>query len=424
MRSIFLAIVISGWCIVANVPAWAADQVLIHVNAAAIAGGDGSAKFPYNNLPEAIAAARAASGAPLIKVEPGDYPLAQPLLIDRSMELRGSTEQVASGDSWPSGEAVAGTQTRVFATDALGFQPLVMVGRSDAVVISGVRIRGFIFEQATAVGIGVLLNRVQDFWIAENIFRGPAFIGMQSVASSGRVTANHFSGAQAAGASLTGGYPESPSTVDFVGNRSVRNNQGGLLLFGASINIPELGDKLNATVRDNDLSDNVNVANLIAFGLRLFILRRDLGAPGDSQSSGRVNALVQGNRIHGNGIGIVLDAGFPYRRVNDVCDSRVYSGRIDLNLAGNTVTASVTTPALVTFTQRAAALNPSSLPQWQYLHAATFAISDRDGTLAQAWIDHPEFDPFVGGLCPADVTHEPLENVLIYNSAELKGRNF
>ena len=64
------------------------------------------------------------------------------------------------------------------------------------------------------------------------------------------------------------------------------------------------------------------------------------------------------------------------------------------------------------------------LPQWQYLHAATFVITDRDGTLADAWIDHPEFDPFLGP-CPGDAAHEPLVNVLIYNDAMLpNGRNF
>ncbi len=107
MRSTFLAFVFALATVA--IPGFAADLVVIYVNAAASAGGDGSARFPYNNLPEAIATARSASGAPLIKVEPGDYPLAQSLLIASSMELRGSTEQVASGDSWPSGEAVAGT---------------------------------------------------------------------------------------------------------------------------------------------------------------------------------------------------------------------------------------------------------------------------------------------------------------------------
>ena len=88
----------------------------------------------------------------------------------------------------------------------------------------------------------------------------------------------------------------------------VNNNLGGILLIGSSIFIPELGDQLDAVVRGNDLSNN---AGTQGFGLRIFILRRDPGLPGDTQSSGHVRALVQGNRIFGNRVGLTLDAGFP-----------------------------------------------------------------------------------------------------------------
>ena len=43
-----------------------------------------------------------------------------------------------------------------------------------------------------------------------------------------------------------------------------------------------------------------------------------------------------------------------------------------------------------------AALNAATLPQWQYLHGATFTITDREGILADIWIDHPERDPQKG----------------------------
>jgi hypothetical protein len=46
------------------------------------------------------------------------------------------------------------------------------------------------------------------------------------------------------------------------------------------------------------------------------------------------------------------------------------------------------------------------------------------GTLAAAWIDHPESDPFLGP-CPGDGVNEPLNNVLRYNGVHLaNGRNF
>jgi hypothetical protein len=120
----------------------------------------------------------------------------------------------------------------------------------------------------------------------------------------------------------------------------------------------------------------------------------------------------------------VIDAGFPYRRVGTTSDDRVYSGTVDLTLAGNTVTGSRTSPAPVTFTRNMTALNPATLPQWQYLHGAAFTITDPQGALASAWIDHPETDPFLGS-CPADFGHEALGNTLRYNGSVLPfGRNF
>ena len=391
----------------------------IHVDDDAALGGNGSSRSPYNNLTDALADARTTSGGVVINVAPGDYALAETLVIDRSLELRGSTEQVDSDDPWPTGDVAEGTETRVFSTNS-GLSQLIQVGRGDLAVLNDVSISGFVF-QSTTTTISVLLTRVQDYWIADNVFRAPARFGMQSVASSGHVTGNHFSGV-GTGAIFTGGFAASPSNVVVTGNRSVRNTLGGMLLNGASINIPELGDQLNAIVRDNDLSENTSPAE--GFGLRVFILRRDLGAPGDSQSAASVQAVVQGNRIDGNRLGMVIDAGFPYRRVGSVCDSRVYSGAMNLDLAGNTLTGSLLTPALVTFSRNASALNPSLLPQWQYLHAATYTISDRDGTLGGAWIDHPASDPFLGP-CPGDASNEPLGNVLVYNGIVLpNGRNF
>jgi hypothetical protein len=400
-------------------PVSAASQLTIHVDDGASPGGNGSSRRPYTNLPDAVAAARATAGAVVIKVEPGDYPLAETLLIDRSIDLRGSTEQVDSDDPWPTGQVEPGTETRVFSTNP-GLVNMILVGRGDLAVLNHVTISGFVFQASTTT-ISVLLTRVQDYRIADNMFRAPASFGMQSVASSGRVTGNHFSGV-GTGAIFTGGFAASPSNVVFAGNRSVRNTLGGVLLNGASIRIPELGDQLDAVVRDNDLSENTGAGE--GFGLRIFILRRDLGAPGDTQSAANVKALVQGNRIDGNRLGVVIDAGFPYRQVGSVCDSRVYSGTMDLAFMGNTLTDSRLTPALVTFTRNASALNPSVLQLWQYMHSATYSISDIDGTLAGAWIDHPTSDPFLGP-CPGDSSNETLGNVLIYNGAVVpNGKNF
>jgi hypothetical protein len=402
-------------------PVVSASKIVIVVDDDAAPGGNGSARFPYRNLDDAIGAANASSERVLVKVRPGEYVLGAPLLVERPVDLRGSTELIQGDDGWPTGDVVPDTETRIVAASAVGSQSLIVVGRSDANVLDDVSISGFVF-QGSANGLELLFNRVQNFDVRANVFRAPALLGLQTVASSGRATGNYFSGV-GTGAALTGGYAASPSYVAFRGNRSVRNIFGGLLLNGASINIPELGDALIADVRGNDLSDNTTTASFSS-GLRLFLLRRDLGAPGDSQFSARIQALVQGNRIVGNLIGISIDAGFPYRRVGPLCDTRTYSGEIAVRLAGNTLAGNLLTSGLATFTRNTAALDPTMLARWQYLHRATITIADPDGSLADAWIDHPASDPFLGP-CPDDVTHEPLENVLIYNGLPVsKGRNF
>jgi hypothetical protein len=383
-------------------------------------GGDGSRQRPFNNLPDAVAAARTSPQPVVINVAPGHYRLVAPLVIDFPVTLRGSNEPVLNeGDPWPTGQVAAGTETRVFADSSVGAQTLIQIGRTDTDVLSDVSVSRFTF-QGTATGQQMLLTRVQQYLVADNIFRAPGTFAFTSVASSGKLIANHFSGI-GTGAIFNGGYPESPSNVVAVGNRAVGNNLGGILLNGASINIPELGDQLSAVVRANDLSGNTGIQG---FGLRLFILRRDAGTPGDTQAVAHVQALAQDNRIVGNRVGLVVDAGFPYRSVAGVCDPRVFSGTIELELMGNTLSDSIVAPALITTTRSNAALTPSMLPMWQYLHGATFSISDRDQALTGAWIDHPAADPFVGP-CPADATHETLENAVIYNGVAVpNGRNF
>ena len=402
--------------------AGAARSRVIHVNDDAEAGGDGSARSPYNNLPDALAAARATSADVVVSVAPGDYEVTSTLVIDRPLDLRGASDLIKDVDGLPTGAVAAGTETRIFAADSsLGAQTVVAAGSTDGATMSGLRVSGFVFEAAPAVVPGTTLfaTRVQDFTIIGNVFRAPGF-GVQTTASSGRIADNHISGAST-GMIVNGGYPASPSEVTIVGNRSVRNTLGGLLLHGSSFGIPEHGDRLDAVVRNNDLSDTK--AQPAAFGLRLFVNRRDNpGAPG--QSSGNVRALVQDNRIAGNRTGIVIDAGFPYRRVGTQCDGRVFSGSVDLTLVDNSLTGSVLTPALVTFTRQTAAMDPSTLSGWQYLHASTISISDRHGSLAGAWIDHPERDPFVGP-CPADAEQEVLGNTLLYNGVAVpNGRTF
>lgn len=396
-------------------PSQPALHTVIYVDADAAPGGDGSERDPYDNLTDALADAETISGAVVIEVAPGDYVIDSSLVIDRSsLELRGSSVLIKDNHGWPTGAVAPGTSTRLLGSELLGPEPLVAVSRADGVVVEEVGIRGFVFVPAEG-GIGVWLTRVQGYSVRGNVFGAPAFLGLESTASSGRVESNHFSGV-ASGAILEGGYADSPSVVSFRGNRSVQNFTGGVLLAASSFGVEE-GDELEADVRDNDLSNNAGAGG--SFGFRVFLF-----GPDTPLSVAHVHALLQGNRLVGNSIGIVIDAGFPYRGADRACDERVFSGSIDLRLKDNTLRNSLVTPALVTLTRRDAALDPETLSEWQYLHRAAFTLSDSQQTLAGAWIDHPARDPFVG-TCPGDAAHEALENRLRYNGVVLpNGRNF
>jgi hypothetical protein len=316
---------------------------------------------------------------------------------------------------WPTGSIAPGTETKIVGTAALGTSALVSVGPSDDGVLHGVKIRNLTFDSGPARGDDLNFNRTHGYSVSENVFWGLTTNGIFSVASSGKIVGNYIS-VDGTGAAISAGYPASPSTVEFVGNRVV-GNVAGLVLIGSTSRVPEKGDQLDVLVRHNDLSENNRVAGF-SFGLRIFTINRPLGAPGNTQSTGNVKATIQGNRIADNEIGVTIDAGFPFRRVGTICDPRVYSGRFELDFRGNTLSGSRFIPALITFTRNQAALHQFPLDLWQYLHSAVYDITDEDGTLADVLIDHPEFDPFVGP-CANDAARELLGNTLIYNGTVL-----
>lgn len=392
---------------------------IIHVDDDAGPGGDGSGRFPFDNIADALARAASLGGA-VVVVEPGQYPVSSTLQIQSPIDLRGSNVMEVDDAGWPTGANVPGTETRILGTAALGTGALVSVGPSASGVIQGVEIRNFTFDSGPARGDDVNFNRTQGYSLRNNTFRGLAGNGIFSVASSGKIVGNYIS-VNATGAAVAAGYPESPSTVEFVGNR-VAGNIGGLVIIGSTSRVPETGDQLDVLVRNNDLSENNRVAGF-SFGLRIFTINRPLGAAGNSQSTGNVRAIIRGNHIANNEIGVTIDAGFPFRRVGTTCDPRVYSGTFDLKLRHNTVSGSRFIPALIAFTRNQAALHQFPLDLWQYVHSATYDITDPDGTLADALIDHPEVDPFIGP-CPNDSAYELLDNTLIYNGTVLPHMSF
>src|ERR1700757_94098 len=65
------------------------EEGVIHVDANAVPGGDGSGRFPFNNIASALARAASFGGA-VVVVEPGQYPVSTTLQIQSPIELRGS----------------------------------------------------------------------------------------------------------------------------------------------------------------------------------------------------------------------------------------------------------------------------------------------------------------------------------------------
>ena len=76
----------------------------------------------------------------------------------------------------------------------------------------------------------------------------------------------------------------------------------------------------------------------------------------------------------------------------------MFTGTLSVTLIGNTLSGSLLTPALISFTRLQASLKAAQLPSWQYLHNAIYVIKDPKGTLEGYVKDHPSTDPFVGGL--------------------------
>jgi hypothetical protein len=408
----------------------ARSTLVLHVDDDAPPGGDGTGARPFDEVRDAVAAARRrASSYPkvIIRLAPGRYPVAATLRIDFPVRILGSNEPDLDDDGWPAGTARPDTETTLEATacdlDGGTALPMILIGGA-----AGAGVREIWLTRLTLHGFSgcpvLQIQRAQGFRMTDSIVRGAppgvvrarATLGIDVAASSGVIARNHVSGVQVCGLCIGGGTATSPASVTLADNRSVDNNGGGLLLGGSAVPVAGTEGLLEAWVTRNDLSLNQGTAQ--GFGLRVVVIQ-PLG-PGD-EPRGRVRARITDNRIADDRIGLMIDAGFPARnRKPSGCDERTFSGQLSLVLRGNSVTGSLQRPALVTFTRGQVITNGSPLRDWQYLHDATFAIDDPDLTLGEGLFDHPFADPFVndasnGGACLADEAAEPLANTLVYN---------
>jgi hypothetical protein len=215
------------------------------------------------------------------------------------------------------------------------------------------------------------------------------------------------------GAFLSGGYATSPANLSVLNIRAMAN-RNGILLVGTSDGITEPGNQLTVSLVNSEMSNNTG--NVASTGLRLLVKGNEaLGNTGLSNST--ITASMSGNRIVGNTIGLVVDAGFPYRLVppaaNNVCDNRTFRGTITASFAGTTTSGNLT-PSMITTGRLQQVLGATPISQWQYLHNSNFTISDSNGAFANVQITKPFNDPYTGP-CPNDTTQEALNDLLILN---------
>jgi hypothetical protein len=417
-RSNFPALVAAGLALALSGSAPAAKApralVVLHVDASSIPGGDGTRSAPFQNIPEAVSEARLRhlSGASRLRIQiaPGVYVLGSTLRLDvPGLELRGSNVMPTDPDDWPTGLVEPGTESRVTSGDSFNGSVLIHTSPSSAELTG----QDVTLEKLTIDfnrrPTALLIERVQGFTVKGCLVTRALPGGIQSVASSGTIAGNYITGS-GCGVCVGGGNESSPANVRIVGNRSVGNANGGVLLDGGNSGTDDVGDRLAAVIQHNDLSDNIGSPN--GFGLRVF--SSPLG-PFLLANDNHVSALVLENRIRGNRNGVVIDAGFPYRAIGTSFDPRLHRGSADVTLRNNDVAGNVV-PALITFTRSTAALVPTQLApsptgtSWKYLQESSFRIHDPLDSLAGYWLDHPEFDPIDG---------RQLQNALIVNGREV-----
>jgi hypothetical protein len=411
-RSIAALGVTLGLWLVGSVDAaeTARSTVVLHVDATALSGGNGSAAAPYTRIPDAVTEARlrflANAARVKIQIEPGLHQLSETLLLDvPGLELQGSNVTPIDSDGWPAGVVDSGSETRITFDGTFDGGPLIHVVPSGPELnASSVTIANLTVDYNRG-GNAILIERSQGFTVKACFITRASPGGILALASSGTIVGNYITGV-GCGACIGGGNASSPANVRIVGNRSMRNVNGGVLLDAGLTGSDDSRDTLSVVVQHNDLSDNTT-APLNSFGIRIFT--SSLG-PFRLANDNHATALIVRNRIHGNRIGVVIDAGFPYRVVDSNVDPRLFRGSLDVNFRDNDVAANLSAPALITFTRNSAALSPTQLSSWKYLQDSSFLISDPQNSLADYWLDHPAFDPIDG---------RTLRNVLTVNGHQI-----
>jgi hypothetical protein len=422
----------------------AAADIVLKVDTSAPSNGD-CKNSPCWTITQAVQQARSerlnAPATPIvIRVAPGDYrgnygatggdPRTEdlPIVLDVSgLTLVGSTVLTLDSDGLPTGGFVS--ETRLESDSAMhAIQAVLAVApTTDAVPLTNVTIRGMVLDAHNATNNGfanpLVLDRVTGIVVEGNIVLngGP---GIDALMTSGTFHQNYSTCNSDFGLAVSAGSAAHPATVSISQNRFVNNGLHGLVLSGSGflLNVDygktkvipvadgEIGDLLNATVSNNDLSDNG------AFGVRQMAYSP---RPSGDQHNGLIRASFSHNRIAGNRFGVVFESGFTWRAKSN---PGPYSMAFVSSFDGDTIIDNTKFQTEIAF--RNASWVNSGTPTscfYQPLVNSTITITDPDGSLTGAQIDNPKFDPnfLFGAVCPSDVPPSGLAlgNTLTINGA-------
>jgi hypothetical protein len=112
-------------------------NLVLHVDASAPSGGDGSGRNPYQSLSDAVTRANTEGGAQIV-VSPGTYPVSSTIRIETPISILGSNVMTRDSDGLPTGVVAAGTESRIVAASTAAADTIFIVSRVDGGIIRGV----------------------------------------------------------------------------------------------------------------------------------------------------------------------------------------------------------------------------------------------------------------------------------------------
>jgi hypothetical protein len=431
-----------------------AERRHFYVDAAATQNGDGSRHRPFWRITNAVVRARALREEEshheegiVIHVRPGTYvgsydpahladnPRLEllPIIINvPDLSLEGGTELDEDEDGLPTGTYPLEGETLLITDQPLtrGRVLLLIAKTDDGMAGNGVTVSGFVMdargnELPTVPGFNIYADRVSDFSIHENFFRHG---GVATRLASGSIEANFcISSHLGPGIFISGGSITHPARVNLRRNRATQNDLGGAGIFAVAnfvqldlgantlrletlqmsydIDNPEdqqnIPDTLEATVENNDLSDNLagpDGGSGYGLACRYYPPFRYTTADPTQAMRGTLSVAVRGNRLNRNAnYGLIVDPGS-----SDRSTPRELTGMFQGAFEQNALIGNGRNTAMFAFTNSLGIRG-----NFKYMQHSTYQVADLDGGLEGFDYDHPLNDPFDGSPV--------VGNVIIYN---------